>query len=93
MEKFPRKIDMTLAFKMLKHFLHTCFIPCISSIIAFVIVPSKSEVISGFPYILLTAKLTCEKINQKVIIAVEFMIYLETFACCSAHISVSFLNI
>ena len=63
-------------------FLHACFIPCIFSIIAFVIVPSKQEFVSGFPYILLTTTLTCEGIDQTVIIAVKFMFYLETFACC-----------
>ena len=84
---------MTFAFKMLKQmFLHACFIPCIFPIIAFVIVPSKSEFISGFPYILLTTTLTCEEIDQTVIIAVEFMVYLETFPCSSARKYVSFLN-
>ena len=89
-----KKTTMTFAFKMLKQmFLHTCFIPCIFPVIAFVIVPSKSQFISGFPYVLLTITLTCEKINQAVIITVEFMVYLETFACCSARKCVSFLNI
>ena len=62
---------MTFTFKMLKQmFLHTCcFIPCICPIIAFVINPSKSEFISGFPYILLTTSLTREKINQTVTIS------------------------
>ena len=88
------KTTMTFAFKMLKQmFLRTCFIPCIFPTIAFVIVPSKSEFISGFPYILLTTTLTCEKIDQTVIIAVEFMVYLETFTCCSARKCVSFLSI
>ena len=89
-----KKTTMTFAFKMLKQmFLRACFIPCIFPIIAFVIVPSKSEFISGFPYILLTTTLTCEEIDQTVIIAVKFMVYLETFACCSARKCVSFLNI
>ena len=89
-----KKTTMTFAFKMLKQmFLRTCFIPCIFPIIAFVIVPSKSEFISGFPYILLTTILTREKIDQTVIIAFEFMVYLETFACCSSPKCVSFLKI
>ena len=76
-ENISRKTTMTFAFKMLKQmFLHTCFIPCIFPIIAFVIVPSKSEFISGFTNILLTTTLTCEKINEIVIITVEFMVYL-----------------
>ena len=89
-----KKTTMTFAFKMLKQmFLRTCFIPCIFPIIAFVIVPSKSEFISGFPYILLTATLACEEIDQTVIIAVTLMVYLEIFAFCSAGKCVSFLNI
>ena len=89
-----QKTTMTFAFKMLKQmFLCACFIPCIFPIIAFVIVPSKSEFISGFPYILLTATLICEEIDQTVIITVKFMVYLKTFACCSAGKCVSFLNI
>ena len=85
---------MTFAFKMLKQmFLHTFFIQCIFRVIAFVTVPSKSEFISGFPYIMLTTALTCEKMNQAVIITVEFMVYLETFACCSSRKCVSFLNV
>ena len=69
-----KKTTMTFAFKMLKQmFLHACFIPCIFPIIAFVIVPSKSEFISGFPYILLTTTLTCEEIDQTVIIPVKFI--------------------
>ena len=89
-----KKTTMTFAFKMLKQvLLHTCFIPCIFPIIDFVIVPSESEFISGFPYILFTTTLTFEKINKTVIIIVEFMVYLETFACCSAHKCVSFLNV
>ena len=88
-----KKTTMILSFKMFKQmFLHTCFIPCIFPIIAFVIVPSKSEFISGFSYILLTTTLTCKKIDQTIIITVEFMVYLETFTCCSALKSVSFLN-
>ena len=88
-----KKTIMTFAFKMLKQmFLRTCFIPCIFPIIAFA-APSKSEFISGFPYILVTTTLTCEKIDQTVIIAVEFMVYLESFACCSARKCVSFLSI
>ena len=73
------KTTVTFAFKMLKKmfFLRTRFIPCFFPIIAFVIVPSKSEFISGFPYILLNATLTCEQIDQTVIIALEFMVYLE----------------
>ena len=89
-----KKTTMTFAFKKLKQMLlRTCFIPCIFHTIAFVIVPSKSEFISGFPYVLLTITLTYEKIDQTVIIAVEFMVYLETFTCCSAGKCVSFLNI
>ena len=85
---------MTFAFKMLKQmFLHTCFIPCIFPITAFVTVPSKSEFLSGFPYILLTTTLTCEKINKTVAIRVDLMVYLETFACGSARKCVSFLNV
>ena len=88
-----KKTTMTFAFKMLKQvFLHTCFIPCIFPIIASVIVPSKSEFIS-FSCILLTTTFTCEKINKTIIITVEFMVYLETFTCCSAHKCVSFLNV
>ena len=44
-----KKTTMILAFKMFKQmFLHTCFIPCIFPIIAFVIVPSScnSSVVS-----------------------------------------------
>ena len=89
-----KKTTMTFAFKMLKQmFLLVCFIPCIFPIIAFVIVSSKSEFISGFPYILLTTTLTCEETDQTVIITVKFMVYLETFACCSARKCISFLNI
>ena len=85
---------MTFAFKMLKQMsLRACFIPCIFRIIAFVIVPSKSELIIGLPYILLTTTLTCEEMYQTVIIAVKFMVYLETFACYSARKDVSSLNI
>ena len=85
---------MSFPFKMLKQmFLRTCLIPCIFPIIAFLIVPSKSEFISDFPYRLVNTTLTCEKINQTVIITVEFMVYLETFACCSARKCVSFFNI
>ena len=63
-----KKTTMILAFKMFKQtFLHTCFIPCIFPIIASVIVPSKWEFISGFPYILLTTTLACEKIDQKLL--------------------------
>ena len=66
---------------MLKQmFLHTCFVTYIFPIIAFAIVPSKSEFINRFPYMLLTTTLSCEKINQTVIITVEFMVCLETFA-------------
>ena len=74
-------------------FLRTCFISSIFPIIAFVIVPSKSEFISGFPDIVLTTTCTCEKIDQTVVIAVEFVVYPETFACCSDRKCVSFLNI
>ena len=55
-------------------FLYTCFIACIFAIIAFVFAPSKSEIISGFPDILLPTRRTCEKKNQTVIIPVEFII-------------------
>ena len=93
-ENISKKTTMPFAFKMLKQkFLHTCFIVCIFSMIAFVIFPSKSEFISGIPFILLTTTLRCEKINQTAIIKVEFMVYLETFACCSARRCVSFFNI
>ena len=86
-----KKTTMTFTFKMLKQmFLHTCFILCIFTIIAFVIVPSNSKFISGFPYILLITTLIFKKINQTVIITVEFMVYLETSTCCSARKSVSF---
>ena len=61
-------------------FLLTCFVPYIFPIIAFAIVPSKSEFISRFRYMLLTTTISCEKINQTVIITVEFMVCLETFA-------------
>ena len=89
-----KKTTMTFAFKLTKQmFLRACFIPCIFPIIAFVITSSKSEFISDFPYILFTTTLIWEEINQTVIIAVEFMVYLETFACCSARKCVSFLNI
>ena len=73
------KTTVTFAFKMLEKmfFLRTRFIPCFFPIIAFVIVPSKSEFISGFRYILLTTTITCEQIDQTVIIAIEFMVYLE----------------
>ena len=84
-----QKTNMTSTFM----FLCTCFTPCIFPIIAFVIVPSKLEFISGFPDILLTTTRTCEKIDQTVIITVEFGVYLETFACCSARKCASFLNI
>ena len=85
---------MTLAFKMLKQmFLRAYFIPYIFLTIAFVIVPSKSEFISGFPYIWLTTTLTCEEIDQTVIIAVKSVVFLETFACCGARKCVSFFNI
>ena len=90
-----KKTTMIIAFKMFKQMLlHTCFITCIFPIIAFVIVPSKSEFISGFPYILPTTILTCEKIDQTVIITAEFLklSHLETFTCCSARKCVSFLN-
>ena len=69
---------MTFAFKILKQMLlhnASCFF-----LIAFVYVPSKSEFISGFPHVVLTTTLTCEKVNQTVAIAVNFMVYLETFA-------------
>ena len=92
--KISKKTTPTFAFKMLKQkYLHTCFITCIFPIIAFVTVSSKSECISGFPYILLATTLTCEEISQTVTITVECMIYLETFACCSARKCGSFLNI
>ena len=84
---------MIPTFKMFKEkFLHTCFIRCFFPIIAFVIIPSKSELISGFPYILRTTTPTCEKTDQTVIITADFMFYLETFTCCSARNGVSFLN-
>ena len=89
-----KKTTMTFTFKMLKQvFLHTCFIPCIFLIMAFLIVPCKLEFIIGFLHILFTTRLTCEKINKTVIITVEFMVYLENFACCSARKCVSFSNI
>ena len=89
-----KKTNMTFAFKMLKQmFLGACFIPCIFLIIAFVIVPSKSEIISGFTNTLLSTTLTCEEIDQTIIITVKLLVYLEAFACRSARKCVSFLNI
>ena len=83
------KMLKMLTFKMIKQMLlHTCFILSIFPIITFVIVPSKTEFI-----ILLTTTLTCEKKNQRVIMTVEFMVYLKTFACCSARKCISFFNI
>ena len=35
--------------------------------------------------LLLTTTLTCEKINQTVIITVKLIVYFETFACCSTR--------
>ena len=67
-----KKTTMTFAFKILKQmFLHAYIILCIFPIITFVIVPSKLEFISGFPYILLTITLTCEEVDQTVIITVN----------------------
>ena len=60
-----KKTAMSFAFKTSKQmFLHTCLIPWIFPIIAFLIVPSRSEFISGFPYILVTTTLTCEEIRE-----------------------------
>ena len=88
------KTTIAFAFKMLKQILlHTCSIPCIFIIIAFAIAPYKLELISCFLYILFTATLTSGKINKTVIITVGFMVYLETYVCCSARKCVSFLNV
>ena len=93
-ENISKKTTMTFPFKMLKQmFLRGCFIPCIFPIFPFVIVPSKSEFVSGFSHILLTTTLSCEEIDQTVIIAVKFKVDLETFAFCSARKCVSFVNI
>ena len=73
--------------------LTSCFILWIFPIIDSVIVSSEMKFISGFSYILFSTTLTCEKINQTLIITVELLIYLKTFACCSAHKCVSFFNI
>ena len=49
-----KKTTMTFAFKMLKQmFLRACFIPCIFPIIVFVIVRSKSSVVSIHIYCIL----------------------------------------
>ena len=89
-----KKTTMIFAFKMFKQvFLQTCFIPCIFPVIAHCFfVTSKSKFISGYSYILFTTTLTCGKINNAVFTTVEFMVQLETSACCSARKCVSFLN-
>ena len=59
-----KKTNMTLNFKMFEQtFLHKWLILFIFPIIAFVIVPSRTEFISGFLYILLTTTLTCKEKN------------------------------
>ena len=50
METFSRKPPTTSTFKTFKQmFFHTCFTPCIFPIIVFVIAPSTTEFIGGFP--------------------------------------------
>ena len=95
MATFQRKpLCMIFNFKMHKQiFLDTYLIPCIFTIIAFVIVSSKAELISGFHCILFTIALTYEKKTQTAIITVKHMVYLKIFICCSAQICASFFNI
>ena len=84
-----KKASMTFISKCSS--LTSCFILWIFPIIDSVIVSPEMKFISGFSYILFSTTLTCEKINQTLIITVE--IYLKTFACCSARKCVSFFNI
>ena len=47
------------------------------SIIILIVIPSIPKAVSSFPNILSSATLTGEKINQAVIITVEFVIYVS----------------
>ena len=51
-----------------------------SPIITFAIIPFNMEFSNGFPYMWFTKTLTCKK-DKAVIILVEFMVVLKTFAC------------
>ena len=80
METFPRKplwLTLLKCSNVLASMLHSmqfsyhCFYNC----------SIQPGIHQWFPFILLTTTLTCEKVDQTVIITVEFMVYLETFAC------------
>ena len=79
---------------MLKQmFLPTCLVLYKFSVINFVIVPSKTEFISGFSYILFPTTLTGKEIDQTFVIAIKLMIYFKGFTCYTTRKCVSFFNI
>ena len=56
-------------------FLHTALLTRMPFIINFIVVPFIPKVVSCFPNILFSTTLTGKKINQTVIVTVEFVIY------------------
>ena len=76
---------MSHAVKMFKQmFLPTALLARMLSIIILIVIPSIPKVVGCFPNILFSTTLTGQKIDQAVIITVEFVIY---FICLASDIS------
>ena len=76
---------MSHAVKMFKQmFLHTVRLTRMLSIIILIIIPSIPKALSSFPNILFSKTLTGQKINQAVIVTLEFAI---CFICLASNIA------
>ena len=72
-------------------FLHTVLLTRMLSIILLLVIPSIPKVVGSFPKILFSTKLTGRKINEAVIVTVEFVIYFIWY--CGEGIEIFYMRI